>query len=68
MNLFDNQSWNELSRPVRWGKSIRPAMEVLEARLSCWASGAGCIEMFRGLTWSGSGSQGDTPLLGMYGR
>ena len=50
MNLFDNQSWNELSRPVRWGKSIRPAKEVLEARRPALLGVGGWL--YRNVSWS----------------
>lgn len=33
MNLFGNQSWNELARPTRWDERLRPAMGALESRL-----------------------------------
>lgn len=33
MQLYQNQSWNEIAQPVRWKEAIRPAMAELEARL-----------------------------------
>ena len=33
MNLFNNQSWDDLTHPVRWDKGLRQAMGELEARL-----------------------------------
>ena len=50
MELFDNQSWDELSHPVRWGEAIRPAMEELETCLPALLGAD--IWLYRNVSWS----------------
>ena len=50
MRQFNDRFWDELSRPARWGKPIRPAMEELETRLPALL-GAGAW-LYRNVSWS----------------
>lgn len=76
MKLFYRQSWDELSRPERWGEAVRPAMEELEARLPAMLDASAWL--YRNVSWSDLARIGEPgthppagsvwPLMYMVGR